>query len=291
MSQTPMLRISLDPTNPGQFLACCGLLELADRAWKGAEGWFDSPQVFCLRPNSEEAVATVPPLLPLLASCRLTNTMTEQQVERLEALSELTTRQRQAQAGLEEEKKGLEKLRREAPLLLHAPFHLRLDWFLDDRAGGTAFKTWAGQQSVLDIAHGMHQALGNGSWQDLPASRWFSVSGAENGLPFHFDSDLGSQASALDVGFSCDPLGMRTRTRPLLELGAFVGLQRFRPRREPGENQYHYAYWCKPLPPSLAAVAACGLLGVPGCLEYRFSLLYRTKYLKSFLPAQPAGGK
>ena len=32
--------MTVDPTNPGQFFACCGLLELADRLWPGAEGWF-----------------------------------------------------------------------------------------------------------------------------------------------------------------------------------------------------------------------------------------------------------
>ena len=29
------IRIAVDPTNPGQFFACCGLLELADRLWSG----------------------------------------------------------------------------------------------------------------------------------------------------------------------------------------------------------------------------------------------------------------
>ena len=36
------IRITVDPTNPGQFFACCGLLELADRLWRGAEGGFES---------------------------------------------------------------------------------------------------------------------------------------------------------------------------------------------------------------------------------------------------------
>jgi hypothetical protein len=36
----------VDLTNPGQFFACCGLLEFADRLWPGAEGWFDSMDQF-----------------------------------------------------------------------------------------------------------------------------------------------------------------------------------------------------------------------------------------------------
>ena len=37
----PSIRVKVDVTNPGQFFACCGLLELADRLWPGVEGWFD----------------------------------------------------------------------------------------------------------------------------------------------------------------------------------------------------------------------------------------------------------
>ena len=44
-----MIRVNVDPTNPGQFFACCGLLELADRLWPGAEGWFEKGCCeFCL---------------------------------------------------------------------------------------------------------------------------------------------------------------------------------------------------------------------------------------------------
>src|SRR5689334_5004733 len=33
----PTIRINVDVTNPGQFFACCGLLELADRLWHGPD--------------------------------------------------------------------------------------------------------------------------------------------------------------------------------------------------------------------------------------------------------------
>ena len=36
----PSISVVVDPANPGQFFACCGLLELADRRWGKAEGWF-----------------------------------------------------------------------------------------------------------------------------------------------------------------------------------------------------------------------------------------------------------
>ena len=77
-----MIRVTVDPTNPGQFFACCGLLELADRLWKGAEGWFANQQ-FCLRPISQVEDATATSLFRQLSNCRLTNTMTSEQNNRL----------------------------------------------------------------------------------------------------------------------------------------------------------------------------------------------------------------
>ena len=43
----PNIQIPVDLSNPGQFFACCGLLELADRLWPGAEGWFERRE-FCV---------------------------------------------------------------------------------------------------------------------------------------------------------------------------------------------------------------------------------------------------
>jgi CRISPR-associated protein Csb3 len=286
----PIIRLKLDPCNPGQFFACCGLLELADRLWRGAEGWFEKDgQEFCLQPQSQAVDATAKRLIEELAQCRLTNTMTEQQLARLKELTEMKAKEREGKPGLEDEKKALEKLRRESPLFLHEPFRLRIDWFLDEMAGGNRFKTWAGQQSVLDIGGAMKRPLEAGGWKSLAADHCLMQASDDDSLPFNFDSDLGGQASAIDMGFSCDPLRMSSRTRPLIEFAAFVGLQRFRPLADPKENRYTFVIWREPLPPILAAIAACGLLGGVGGWMFEFRLLYRTKYLKSFLSAQPIG--
>jgi CRISPR-associated protein Csb3 len=284
------IRVTLDPTNPGQFFGCCGLLELADRLWAGAEGWFDSPESFCLCPSSGRTGFAAEQFIKELTRCPLTNTMTAGQIGRLEELSAMTAKERRKHAGLEEEKKQLEKLRWEEPIVLHEPFHVRVDWFRDNRVGGERFKTWAGKQSVLDIAQAMKAAIAEGGWDSLAPARWLMQSAGDTGLPFNFDSDLGAQSAALDIGFSCHPLGVRTRTRPMTEFAAFVGLQRFRPGTGLGDNRYRFALWPEPLTPEIAAVAACGILAMPGTREYEFRLLYRTKYLKSFLPAQRLRG-
>lgn len=288
-----MIRVTVDPTNPGQFFACCGLLELADRLWNGAAGWFDE-EAFCFRPVEAAKDTPSSDFFRQLTNCRLTNTMTAEQHSRLKDLPEEMKRStREKRPGLEKEKKELERLQREAPILLHAPFHVRLDWFHDDFAGGSRFKTWAGQQSVFVIASSMKKALETPDWQTRSPDEWFTHSASGCGLPFNFDSDLGGQGSALDVGFSSDPLAgsaltrIESTSRPCLELLAFIGLQRCRPRQIARENRYLYCTWNCPLSPQIAAPAACGLLPMADADQFEFRLLYRTKYLKSFLPAIP----
>ena len=285
------IRVRVEPTNPGQFFACCGLLELAHRLWTGAEGWFDGPE-FCLRPAEPggHARATARGLIDELARCRVTNVMTPEQLTLLDQLSRMKGKDRSESQ--EATKKELESIRRESPVRFHSPdkLDLRIDWFLDERAGGSRFKTWAGQQSVIDIAQGMHGPLLKAKWSDIPPAEWLSRSGPVDALPFYFDSGLSGQGSALDAGFSFDPLGFKMPSRPLLELAAFIGLQRFRPLQVPGENLYRFDLWPTPLLPSVAAAAACGAAAVAGARRYEFRLLYRTKYLKSFLPAQPYRG-
>jgi CRISPR-associated protein Csb3 len=290
-----VIRLTVDPTNPGQFFACCGLLELGDRLWKGAEGWFENRQ-FCVRPTAPVDDVTSSSLLRQLAECQLSNTMTPEQLVRLAELSATSGKVRARTPSLDEEKKTLEKLRREEPILLLSPFNMRLDWFQDDLAGGSRFKTWAGQQSVLEIASSMKRALEGPEWRTRSPEKWFAHTTSNCGLPFNFDSDLGGQGSALDVGFSFDPLASSSLTRiestarPCLELLAFIGLQRFRPRQQSNDNRYLYCAWNCPLSPELAAPAACGMLPTSGAPLFEFRLLYRTKYLKSFLPAIPFTG-
>ncbi|MSU78427.1 MAG: type I-U CRISPR-associated protein Cas8c [Gemmataceae bacterium] len=284
----PTIRINVDVTNPGQFFACCGLLELADRLWPGTEGWFDGREFLVA------AIAgTRNSLFNALAECTLTNTMSEAQHARFQAISTMRVNERKSTPGVEDESKELDKLLRESPIVLHSPFRVTLDWFADGESGGSRFKTWAGRQSVLEIARAMKAALQSDAWRNESC---LAYSVTKCGLPFNFDSDLGGQGGAIDVGFSFDPLASSALTRiesmarPALELLAFVGLQRFRSLEIPRANRFLYTAWNRPLPIQAAMPAACGAIPIAGANVFEFRLLYRTKYLKSFLPAVPFSG-
>ena len=75
------IRVDVDVTNPGQFFACCGLLELANQLWPGAEGWFEK-DVFRI-----ECGGTLDEVFDALAGCPMTNSMTEAEHSRFREIS------------------------------------------------------------------------------------------------------------------------------------------------------------------------------------------------------------
>jgi CRISPR-associated protein Csb3 len=262
-SPEPTIRLAVDTTNPGQFLACCGLLELADRLWNGAYGWFDEG-AFALAPVHNDG-------------CVL--------AELLEAIRGMTLEK----VDPEDEQETV------APLTLRGPFQIRLDWWHDDRSGGTKFKTWAGQQKVVTIARAMHGTLGDKELSEAnllntPAILYDIEDRKKTVEPFYFDARRSAQANSIDAGFSPDAQGMSMAVYAAVEFLCLVGLQRFRPR-DNEDRTFSYYIWSArtPLMPSVAqAVASHGL--VRGAREHRFRMLFRTKYLKGFLPAQFLGG-
>lgn len=282
------MRINVDPSNPGQFFACCGLLELANRLWGRAEGWFGPQSLhFLIQPVKAIPHINVQPLIDEIKRCGMRNTMSDCQLRRRDELAALPKKVRESDHSLQAEKNILDGLWREAPVILGAPFNLRLDWFLDKWADGKTFKSWAGQQSVADIARGLKALI---ELDDASPEKCLLQLGRVDCVPFYFDSDLGGVGSALDVGFGFDPLknvGLRVRIRPLLEFAAFVGLQRFRPGTAVTDNEYEFSTWSDPLLPEIAAPVVCGRVEALKLATFRFRLFYRTKYLKSFLPAIP----
>lgn len=281
------IRVQVDVSNPGQFFACCGLLELADRIWPGAEGWFDEKnQLFFLACSQKGPTKAATQFIKSLSEAKITNTMSKAQIDRRIELNKMSRKNRESEK-LEDEKKELDKLWRESPILLGDPFNIRLDWFLDDSTGGSAFKTWAGQQSVIDIFTAMRRPIkvSINNFLELAPEQWLFETIKNGGVPFYFDATLGWQGADLDVGFSLDPLGMSSMIRPMIEILAFVGLQRFRPASNQVRNEYCLLIWRSPLCVQIASVACCGGIDIENLVRYQFNLLFRTKYLKSFLPA------
>ena len=81
-------------------------------------------------------------------------------------------------------------------------------------AGGKIFKTWAGQQSIMDIVSDLRGLLPP---SELPPESWLQRTAVTECMPLNFDSDLGGAGADVDVGFSFDPLkssGLLVAIRP-----------------------------------------------------------------------------
>ncbi|HOI53946.1 MAG TPA: hypothetical protein PLP01_01720 [Phycisphaerae bacterium] len=243
---TAPLRIDVDLANPGQFLACCGLLELAGRLDPEAVGWFRG-DVFYL-------AFAGPDLLTTIAACSV------------DALADYD------EADTDDEAKS-------PPVLLGDPYSLRLDWWNDENATRAGFKTWSGGQTVLGFVRGMrsHIRRNMGDRQLLKAMP------VRTPKPFYFDGRL-SRLTSLDMGFSAQRFA--AAFSPAVELLALIGLQRFRPFTIIERERYGFVTWREPLPPAVAAAVASGMIATLSDCRYAFPLVIRTggKY-KAFGPA------
>jgi len=249
----PAIRINVDVTNPGQFFACCGLLELADRLWPGlcVLGAFSSDH-FHLSARSSE--------------CSL-----KQIIERF-VFAEVQQLDIHDNAA--------------SPLHLDSPFDLRLDWWkkvettnnkLVNIGGGDQLKPWAGKQFAPLIFRLMKNACGDIDLESLLDDAR-AIYDTKKGKakkktisPFYFDARR--EETSLDIGFSPDEQKISVMAYPAVESLALVGLQRFRPVVDENRRirSFLYTAWAEPLSPTVAMAAASGLIPVRSCGTLRFT--------------------
>jgi CRISPR-associated protein Csb3 len=249
----------LDPTNPGQFFACCGLLELADRLWRGAEGWFEDLQ-FRISADGD-----LPDLIRALSIAELV------QLDRDDDTS--------------------------SPIEIETPFRsLRLDWWQDEHAGGKELKVWAGTMESVRIARAMQHALRDERFLspdllNVGLIAYDPGNPEKKVEPYYFDARRGPNAHSRDVGFSPNDLQLTTTAFPAVELLCLIGLQRCLPAKAKTKQPrlYDYYTWAPPILPELLPPIVSGEVVLPGSAGYRFENWYRTgqKKHKAFRSAIP----
>jgi CRISPR-associated protein Csb3 len=280
------IRINVDPTNPGQFFACCGLFELADRLWPGAEARFDNEDILI------ECGGTLAQLLSELSKAEINSSLTDRGLKRLGTLLS-AEKAKLTPAELQEKQLLSDQWKRER-LHLSKPFDLWLDWWSDDKTGAKGMKTWAAKQLVLEIARPLLRSFANLKWDDSAMNDCIKRTAEGDGLPFYFDSHNNSQNTPRDTGFGLytlrNEIKTQANTRPLLELAAFVGIQRFRPAAAQAKKSFRFSLWPILLPIAVAGAAVAGHLCLPQERQYEFRMLNRSEYMKAFLPAHPFEG-
>ena len=267
------IRINVAPTNPGQFFACCGLLELADRLWPAAEGWFASMEQFVLWTGGR--ATSTEPLCKHVIDSTLAPLLAEDELNLLNELnkrkSDLKKHKKSLSKTDEKERKQLNSKRIASGFYLGAPFNVRVDWWLVENCDGDHLKTWAGQQAITEITDaikaGLTAVTGDAIFDTEKVVRRQSDGKAV--APLSFDS--GRVGTAQDIGYSPDKIGQAITCCIWTEFLTLIALQRFALKPD-STGYFTYHVWREPLPVCVAAIAAQGRLPqLTGC-EGRFRL-------------------
>lgn len=294
--------IRVDLSNPGQFFACCGVLELAGRVWPGTEGYFSFGDG-AFRLSSERADFDPELLIRRLGECTISGLSDDEKEER-ERLEEECRRLKKAKKKLSPEdearRKELGTRARKGAVDLGSPFHVVLNWWQADDGEATP-KTWAGLQEIHKVARAAQDALTDiadiehaldfGSVLRMPREyRRKEPDRNKTVEPFYFDARR--FASALNTGWSLDAQEAECIAYPAVELLSLTGLQRFRPRSSPDRWLFEYCAWGIPLTSGIAAVVANGCVRTSPLKTFRFRLRFRDdqKRYKAFGFADDVGG-
>lgn len=259
----PNISIPVDFTNPGQFFACCGLLELADRLWAGAEGWFEVGKAQCDFRIAASPAANLRELLVSATSLQFDSGNDERKAD-----------------GSGEEEDGA----RLDPIVLKSPVALVLDWWSDK-----SIKPWAGSMRERPILNAMLRKIDptnpdpfNDARAVFDPSSQAEVASKKpkKREPFYFDCRRSCNAHPLDSGFSSDTHNMESNCFPAVEALCFIGLQRARPEATDTPNRLRYTVWTTGLPANAIAPVVCGLVPIHGSLTFMFDNFFRTDQRK-----------
>lgn len=295
-NSVPTISIPVDVTNPGQFFASCGLFELADRLWPGAEAWFDDDsaqsQFHIVASRSHAALNEDRPTLLEL----LTNACALHAHQGRRCFSHSTLHGLVPNAGAPALNVGNRENGPDGtddsddatldPIAIQSPVQMILDWWSDK-----SIKPWAGSMKEGSIFNAMLRAIDPSNSDPLndtkpvydpvgPVEAGKRAKRPEKKEPFYFDCRRGSNAHPLDSGFSPDSHHFESYCFPAVEAMCFVGLQRARPAPTDEPNRSTYTLWTSRLPANAIGPVVCGMAGVSGSSAFTFDNFFRTDQRK-----------
>jgi len=256
MKNPEPIRINVDVSNPGQFFACCGLLELADRLWAGAEGWFGT-SVFHLRTDG-----TLRDLLTRLTRCtprQLDQVCGHIPVKPIIAPLELV-------------------LDGATPQLLLIDFWMRVASIKGNvqAVSNPPWNCWSGHQTPLRIWLPLRDALKT-ILDEKSDDELLSLFTLPRPLTGRFGFDSAAGWNTLDLGFSPNDQGMPVNSSPAAELLAAIGIQRFRPWVSEDRSRISYCTWSVPADAIVASTMASLAVFGHGA-RYELPVLTRGQY-------------
>lgn len=247
-------RIPMDPFNPGQYYACCGLLEIASRELH-AQGRFDMDSGSIRR--------------------RQFLLQTDEDFDLQQALAVI--RDAKFEAFDDEVETAIR------PIRLHLPWgELVLDWWLDwFWQDPVNLKCWAGQVTTRKLMEELLPALP----AEVEPERLL-VEGKM--MKSKFGIDPRAAWNAIDLGFSPNEHGKDAATFPAVEILGAIGLQGFRPLERTRDKvpMYLWTSWLGAIPARRAAIRPWPGLSHELML---FRIAKRGQSYKYFTFAEPKG--
>ena len=244
-----MIRVAVDPVNPGQFYAACGLFEVADRLWPGSTARFVE-DAFVIETNGDTHT-----LIDRVRAMAIRPEEMSPPSEKKGKGQRRGTRKGKAQPATPRPKKA----NPDANPAVKSPFvldpggiALRVDWWCHDET----FKTWAGKMSIVPIMEQARALLNH----ECEAPALFDFATSIRGMRLtYLDARAARSAGAVDRGYSADAIGEKAACYPAVEFFGMIGLQRFR-AIPAGDGTQVYTTWASPLSLLVAPVGAvqCG---------------------------------
>jgi CRISPR-associated protein Csb3 len=241
------LEINFDPMNPGQYYACCGLIELFELHGVRTVSRFvckaDRPRLasFLLEANGSLDLTD---LLTLLKSAKYQT--------------------------LEGNETAILPIR----VAFSSGISFELDWWLDPfRLQANSLKFWGGQVTSAQLFSKLPKMLPETA-DTVQLFRYVCATSTRIGV------DPRSAWNALDFGSSPNEQGIEAATFPVVEVIAAFGLQGFRPVVE-NRDRVLYSLWTQPLTRVPARVTAASGLGAR-CLTARCAIDKRGQGYKYF---------
>ncbi|MEZ5786879.1 MAG: hypothetical protein R3D62_10555 [Xanthobacteraceae bacterium] len=268
----PDITLAVDPRNPGQFFACCGVLELASRLWPGSEAnnWH-APEGWFAKNGSRASFH--------IATYSGHNEPLGEIVRALIKPAVLVELADDHEAHAQKDRK---------PIVI-VPFGLRLDWWLDSYRGGdkSELKVWAGQQKPDEKLKELREAwrgFVKRSPDEIAAHSLLSQQAPVAGFGF----DPQSAWKSINIGFSADEQEIDVLTSPSIEMLAAIGIQRCRPRHVE-RRTFAYRAWADPIGIAVVPAAIAGAGRAVGLFE--FPVVMRNAQYGSFGWAKPSEEK
>jgi CRISPR-associated protein Csb3 len=268
--------VQVNPMNPVEYLACCGVFEILARFDSNTTSWWEVEPQPGFRIESEIDEASLLACLKETFSDWGQWQGQEGENRNNESLiAEAVEDNAEETDGGEEE--GVEGIFLNPQFSMNDNvIRLKVDWWYETLTPEkqikkkSAWKMYAGQQTAEKITRAMTAAaallLEKGSVNSLTELIKLSA-----GMTGRFGFDPRSSRNALDAGYSANDLKLSIATCPFAELLTTIAAQHFFPQRNRqsggitssrgwiANDVFRYALWTTPLPITLARMAAVGV--------------------------------